>query len=152
MLTHHGGENVPLMESKCLAFSEACSSEPSNGAGDVGWTYAAEIAGCDEPAIIKMLGWAGPYDQYHASNAQPHFITEMMVNTAEPFHAERLLLSTGITNHYMESNWKETEFSAVGRVVATPCLDIRYHSTRPAQFSTGERPPPCPYIRGFADP
>jgi hypothetical protein len=65
---------------------------------------------------------------------------------------ERLLMSTGITNHFLESNWEESTYSDVGRVVETPALStIRYNSMRPAQFSTGERPPPRPYIRGFAN-
>ena len=119
------------------------------GGRGVGWTFAGEIAGKNEPTIISMLGWAGPYDQYHASNAQPHWITEMMVTKKEPFNAERLLLSTGITNHYMESNWEGSKYSAVGRRLETPALNIKYRSTRGAQFSKGERPPARPYIRGF---
>lgn len=119
------------------------------GGRGVGWTYAGEIAGKAEPTIVSMLGWAGPYDQYHASNAQPHWITEMMVTKKEPFNAERLLLSTGITNHYMESNWKNGSYAAVGRRLDTPVLNIKYRSTRGAQFSKGERPPARPYIRGF---
>jgi hypothetical protein len=119
------------------------------GGRNVGWTYAGEIEGRNEPTIISMLGWAGPYDQYHASNAQPHWITEMMVTKKEPFNAERLLLSTGITNHYMESNWEGSKYSAVGRRLETPVLNIKYRSTRGAQFSKGERPPARPYIRGF---
>jgi len=119
------------------------------GGRGVGWTYAGEIAGKNEPTIISMLGWAGPYDQYHASNAQPHWITEMMLTKKEPFNAERLLLSTGITNHYMESNWEGSKYSAVGRRLETPALNIKYRSTRAAQFSKGERPPARPYIRGF---
>lgn len=116
---------------------------------DVGWTYAGEIEGQSEPTIISMLGWAGPFDQYHASNAQPHWITEMMVTKSEPFHAERLLLSTGITNHYMESNWENGRFTAIGRRIETPYMDMTYQSTRGAQFNKGERPPDRPYIRGF---
>jgi len=119
------------------------------GGRSVGWTYAGEIQGKNEPTIISMLGWAGPYDQYHASNAQPHWITEMMVTKKEPYNAERLLLSTGITNHYMESNWEGSKYSAVGRTLETPELNIKYRSTRGAQFSKGERPPARPYIRGF---
>ena len=119
------------------------------GGRNVGWTYAGEIQGKNEPTIISMLGWAGPYDQYHASNAQPHWITEMMVTKKEPFNAERLLLSTGITNHYMESNWEGSKYSAVGRNLETPELNIKYRSTRGAHFSKGERPPARPYIRGF---
>lgn len=119
------------------------------GGSGVGWTYAGEIQGRNEPTIISMLGWAGPYDQYHASNAQPHWITEMMVTKKEPFNAERLLLSTGITNYYMESNWEGSKYSPVGRRLETPALNIRYRSTRAAQFSKGERPPARPYIRGF---
>ena len=121
------------------------------GGRSVGWTYAGEIQGKNEPTIISMLGWAGPYDQYHASNAQPHWITEMMVTKKEPFNAERLLLSTGITNHYMESNWEGSKYSAVGRTLETPELNIKYRSTRGAQFSKGERPPARPYIRGFTE-
>ena len=125
------------------------------GGNDVGWTWAGQIEGADEPTIISMLGWAGPFDQYHASNAQPHWITEMMVTKQEPFDAGRLLLSTGITNHYMESNWDDSTYSAVGRRVATPVLmDIRYRSKRDNMFSRGARPPEGPeaaYIRGFAD-
>lgn len=119
------------------------------GGRGVGWTYAGEIEGRNEPTIISMLGWAGPYDQYHASNAQPHWIVEMMLTKKEPFNAERLLLSTGITNHYMESNWEGSKYSALGRRLETPALNIKYRSTRGAQFSKGERPPARPYIRGF---
>jgi hypothetical protein len=115
----------------------------------VGWTYAGEIEGQKEPTIVSMLGWPGPYSQYHASNAQPHWITEMMVTKKEPFNAERLLLSTGITNHYMESNWENGRYSAVGRRIETAVLNISYRSTRGPLFSTGARPPATPYIRGF---
>jgi hypothetical protein len=100
------------------------------GARDVGWTYAGEIEGRSEPTIISMLGWPGPFDQYHASNSQPHWITEMMVTKKEPFNAERLLLSTGITNHYMESNWENSRYSPVGRRIETPFMSIKYRSTR----------------------
>ena len=67
---------------------------------DVGWTFAGDVDGQPEPTIISMLGWPGPCAQYHAANGQPHWITEMMVTKREPFNAERLLLSTGITNHH----------------------------------------------------
>ena len=116
---------------------------------DVGWTFAGEIEGQDQPTIISMLGWAGPFDQYHASNAQPHWITEMMVAKKEPFNAERLLLSTGITNHYVESNWENGVYSAIGRRIKTPYMDMTYHTSRGPQFNTGERPLSRPYIRGF---
>jgi hypothetical protein len=119
------------------------------GARDVGWTYACKIEGQGEPTIISMLGWPGPFDQYHASNAQPHWITEMMVTGKEPYNAERLLLSTGIVNHYMESNWEDSRYSPVGRRIETPVLNMKYYPTRGAQFNTGERPPSRPYIRGF---
>ena len=62
----------------------------------VGWTWAGEIAGQKDPTIISMLGWPGPVSQYHASNAHEHWITEMMLTRREPFHAERLLLSTAL--------------------------------------------------------
>lgn len=116
---------------------------------DVGWTFAAEIDGQKDPEIISMLGWAGPFDQYHASNAQPHWITETMVTKKEPFHAERLLLSTGIVNYYMESNWENGVFAEIGRKIETPFMNMTYRSTRGAQFNKGERPPSRPYIRGF---
>ena len=119
------------------------------GARGAGWTYAGEIQGKSEPTVISMLGWPGPFDQYHASNSQPHWITEMMVTKKEPFNAERLLLSTGITNHYMDSNWENGRYSPVGRKIETPVLNIKYRSTRGAQFSKGARPPARPYIRGF---
>ena len=53
-----------------------------------------------------------PWRRYHASNAQPHWITQMMLTKEEPYNAKRLLLSTGITNHYMESNWEDSDYSA----------------------------------------
>ncbi|HQS50482.1 MAG: hypothetical protein B7X86_05755 [Sphingobacteriales bacterium 17-39-43] len=137
------GTNICVIE-----YNDGTKAAVIGGRG-VGWTYAGEIAGKNDPTIISMLGWAGPYDQYHASNAQPHWITEMMVTKKEPFNAERLLLSTGITNHYMESNWEGSKYSAVGRRLETPALNIKYRSTRGAQFSKGERPPARPYIRGF---
>jgi hypothetical protein len=113
------------------------------------WTYAGEIEGQNDPTIVSLLGFSGPFDQYHASNAQPHWITEMMVTKKEPFNAERLLLTTGITNNYMESNWDNGKYSAIGRVVETPYMNITYRPTRGAQFNKGERPPARPYIRGF---
>ncbi|MEJ7911585.1 MAG: hypothetical protein WKF70_00420 [Chitinophagaceae bacterium] len=114
-----------------------------------GWTYAGEIEGRKDPAIISMLGWPGPFSQYHASNSQPHWVTEMMVTKKEPFNAERLLLSTGIVAYNMESNWENGRYAAIGRRIDTPFMNITYRSTRGAQFSTGERPPNIPYIRGF---
>jgi hypothetical protein len=114
-----------------------------------GWTYAGEIEGKEEPTIVSLLGFPGPFDQYHASNAQPHWIVEMMLSKKEPFHAERLLLTTGITNLYMESNWEGSKYAAVGRRIETPFLNMTYRTTRGPQFNKGERPPARPYIRGF---
>ncbi|MES3018439.1 MAG: hypothetical protein V4721_11700 [Bacteroidota bacterium] len=116
---------------------------------DDSWTYAGEIEGRQEPVVISMLGMPGPFSQYHASNALPHWITEMMVTKNEPFNAGRLLLSTGITNQFNESNWENSQYSAIGRRIATPFLNISYKSTRGAQFNKGKRPPDRPYIRGF---
>ena len=116
---------------------------------DVGWTFAGDVEGQPEPTIVSMLGWPGPYAQYHAANGQPHWITEMMVTKREPFNAERLLLSTGITNHYMESNWENGRYSAVGRRIETPVMNMTYRTTRGPMFEKGERPPNRPYIRGF---
>lgn len=116
---------------------------------DVGWTYAGEIEGQKEPTIISMLGWPGPYSQYHASNGQPHWIIEMMVTWKEPYNAERLLLSTGIVNQYMESNWENGHYSPVGRRIETPFMNMTYRSTHGPMFEKGERPPNVPYIRGF---
>jgi hypothetical protein len=118
-------------------------------AEDVGWTYAGEIEGRKDPTIISMLGWPGPFSQYHASNAQPHWITEMMVTKKEPFNAERLLLSTGIVSYNMESNWENGHYTDIGRRMETPFLNMSYRPTHGAQFSTGQRPPNTPYIRGF---
>ena len=116
----------------------------------VGWTYAGEIEGQNEATVISMLdGWHRPFGQYHASNSLPHWITEMMVTKKEPFNAERLLLSSGITNYYMQSNWENGRYSPVGRRIETPFLNMTYRPTRGAQFSKGERPPSLPYIRGF---
>ncbi len=138
-----GKPNVCIVE-----YNDGTKAAVYAGQG-VGWTYAGEIEGRKDPTIISMLGWAGPFDQYHASNAQPHWITEMMVTKKEPFHAERLLLSTGITDYYMDSNWENGKYSAIGRRIETPFMNIKYRSTRGAQFSKGERPPSLPYIRGF---
>ena len=115
-----------------------------------GWSYAGEIEGQTEPTVVSMLGWPGPFDQYHASNAQPHWITETMVTGKEPFEAERLLLSTGIVAANMDSNWENGRYSAIGRRIQTPFMNMAYRSTRGPQFSTGARPPATPYLRGFA--
>ena len=72
----------------------------------------------------------------------------MMVTKKEPFNAERLLLSTGMS-YNMESNWENGRYSAIGRRIETPVMNMSYRSTRGPQFSTGERPPNIPYIRGF---
>jgi hypothetical protein len=115
----------------------------------VGWTYAGEIEGRKEPAIVSMLGWPGPYSQYHAANAFEHWIVEMMLTRKEPVPAERLLLSTGIVAFNMESNWENGRYQAVGRRIQTPFLNMSYRSTRGPMHNTGPRPPVIPYIRGF---
>jgi hypothetical protein len=142
-LRQPNGTNICLID-----YNDGTKAAVIGGRG-VGWTYAGEIEGKQEATVVSMLGWAGPFDQYHASNAQPHWITEMMVTKKEPFNAERLLLSSGITNHYMESNWENGRYSAIGRRLETPVLNMKYKTTRGAQFSKGERPPARPYIRGF---
>jgi hypothetical protein len=113
------------------------------------WHFVGEIEGKSEPTIISMVGFPGPFSQYHAFNGQPHWITEMMVTKKEPFNAERLLLSTGILSNLMDSSWENGVYSVIGRRVETPFLNMSYVPTRGAQFSTGERPPNRPYIRGF---
>jgi hypothetical protein len=135
--------NVCIVE-----YNDGTNAAVISGRG-VGWTYAGEIEGQSEATVVSMLGWPGPFDQYHASNAQPHWIVETMITKKEPFNAERLLLSSGITNHYMQSNWDYERYSPVGRRIETPFMNVSYRSTRGAQFSKGERPPSLPYIRGF---
>jgi hypothetical protein len=143
-------QKVPQTNTCVIEYNDGTKAAVIGGR-DVGWTYAGEIEGQQEARVISMLGWAGPFDQYHASNAQPHWITEMMVTKKEPFQAERLLLSTGITNHYMQSNWENGQYSAVGRRIETPFMNMTYHSTRGPQYNKGERPPARPYIRGFSE-
>ena len=58
----------------------------------------------------------------------------MMLTGKEPFNAERLLLSTGIVNHYMESNWKNGCYYAVGRLIETPYMNMQYRSTNGPLF------------------
>lgn len=145
----HFQEN-PQANMCIVEYNDGTKAAVISGEG-VGWTWAGEIEGHNQPTIISMLGWPGPFDQYHASNSQPHWIIEMMVTKKEPFNAERLLLSTGITNHYMDSNWENGRYSAVGRRIETPFMNITYRSLRGAQFSKGERPPARPYIRGFSE-
>ena len=135
--------NVCIVE-----YNDGTKAAVISGRG-VGWTYAGEIEGQKEATVVSMLDFPGPFDQYHADNAQPHWIVEMMVTKKEPFNAERLLLASGITNHYMQSNWENGRFSPVGRRIETPFLNMTYRTARGAQFSKGERPPSRPYIRGF---
>lgn len=116
---------------------------------DVGWTYAANIDGRKDPFLTSMLGWPGPFAQYHAANAFEHWIVEMMLTRKEPVNAERLLLSTGIVSYNMESNWENGRYSPIGRRIETPFMNISYRTTRGSQFETGPRPPVVPYIRGF---
>lgn len=136
--------NVCLVE-----YNDGTKGAVISGEG-VGWTYAGEIAGQSDPTLVSMLGWPGPISQYHAANGHEHWITEMMLTRKEPFNAERLLLSTGILNHYMESNWENGRYSAVGRRVETPYMNMTYRSTHGPLFETGARPPNTPYLRGFA--
>jgi hypothetical protein len=115
----------------------------------VGWTYAGDVEGQTDPTIVSMLGWPGPFAQYHAANAFEHWIVEMMLTRKEPCNAERLLLSTGITSYNQESNWDNGRYSAIGRRIETPYMDMTYRTTRGPMFNTGPRPPVVPYIRGF---
>ncbi|HEY1809119.1 MAG TPA: hypothetical protein VGG42_11190, partial [Acidobacteriaceae bacterium] len=131
-----------------VEYNDGTHAAVIDGAG-VGWTWAGEIEGQKEPTIISMLGWPGPVSQYHAANAHEHWLIEMMLTRKEPFNAERLLLSTGIVNYYMDSNWEDGRYSAVGRRLETPFLDMKYQSTHGPLFNSGPRPPDRPYIRGF---
>lgn len=139
----HPRPNVTIVE-----YNDGTNAAVISGR-DVGWTYAGEIEGQNDPTIVSMLDWPGPFSQYHAANAQPHWITEMMVTKKEPFNAERLLLSTGIVSYNMDSNWENGRYSAVGRRIETPFMNISYRPTRGEQFNKGQRPPNVPYIRGF---
>jgi hypothetical protein len=131
-----------------VEYNDGSQAAVISGAG-VGWTYAGEIEARKDPAIVSMLGFPGPLSQYHAANAYEHWIIEMMLTGKEPFNAERLLVSTGIVNYYMESNWENGRYSAVGRRLETPFLNIKYRSTHGPLFESGQRPPNTPYIRGF---
>ncbi|HVI79039.1 MAG TPA: hypothetical protein VM715_12920 [Candidatus Acidoferrum sp.] len=131
-----------------VEYNDGSKAAVISGTG-VGWTYAGEIEGQKNPTIVSMLGWPGPISQYHAANAFEHWLIEMMLTGKEPFNAERLLLSTGIVNYYMESNWENGRYSAVGRRIEMPFLNMKYHSTHGALFESGQRPPNTPYIRGF---
>ena len=131
-----------------VQYNDGTNGAVISGEG-VGWTYAGEIEGQGTPTLVSMLGWPGPISQYHAANGHEHWITEMMLTGKEPFHAERLLLSTGIVNHYMESNWQNGRYSPVGRRLETPYMNMRYRSIHGPLFETGPRPPNTPYIRGF---
>ena len=135
--------NVCIVE-----YNDGSKAAVISGEG-VGWTYAGEIEGQRDPTIVSMLGWPGPISQYHAANAYEHWIIEMMLTGKEPFNAERLLLSTGILNYYMESNWENGRYSAVGRRIETQFLNVKYHSTHGPLFESGQRPPNTPYMRGF---
>jgi len=115
----------------------------------VGWTYAGNIEGRKAPTIISMLGWPGPYSQYHAANAYEHWLIEMMLTRKEPYNAERLLLSTGIVSYNMDSNWENGRHYDIGRRIETPFMNISYRSTRGPLFEREPRPPVIPYIRGF---
>ena len=146
-----GGQNQrrPLRPNLCIVeYRDGTNAAVIPGMG-VGWTYAGEIEGQKDPTIISMLGWPGPISQYHAANAHEHWLIEMMLTRKEPFNAERLLLSTGIVNHYMDSNWEDGRYSAVGRRIETPFMNMRYRSTHGPLFNSGPRPPNTPYIRGF---
>ena len=135
--------NVCIVE-----YNDGTNAAVISGEG-VGWTYAGDIAGQPDPTIVSMLGWPGPISQYHAANAHEHWLIEMMLTRKEPYNAERLLLSTGIVNHYMDSNWENGRYSAVGRRIATPYMNMTYRSTHGPLFETGPRPPNTPYLRGF---
>ena len=134
----------------CIVKYNDGTEAASISGSDVGWTFAGDIEGQKDPTIISMLGFPGPISQFHAGNAHEHWLIEMMLTGKEPFNAERLLVSTGIVNYYMDSNWQDGCYSAVGRVVETPYIDMKYHSTHGPLFNTGPRPPNTPYIRGFA--
>jgi hypothetical protein len=131
-----------------VEYNDGTKAAVISGEG-VGWTYAGEIEGQKEPTIVSMLGFPGPISQYHAANAYEHWIIEMMLTRREPFNAERLLLSTGIVNYYMDSNWEDGRYSAIGRRIETRFLNMKYRSTHGPLFETGPRPPNTPYIRGF---
>jgi hypothetical protein len=131
-----------------VEYNDGSKAAVISGTG-VGWTYAGEIEGQKNPTIVSMLGWPGPISQYHAANAFEHWLIEMMLTGKEPFNAERLLLSTGIVNYYMESNWENGRYSAAGRRIETQFLNMKYRSTHGPLFESGQRPPNTPYIRGF---
>lgn len=131
-----------------IEYNDGTNGAVVSGLGDK-WAYSAEIEGRPEPVFTSMVGMPGAFSQYHAANALPHWITETMLSKKEPFNAERLLLSTGITNQFNESNWDEGKYLLVGRKIPTPFLNMTYRSTRGSLHNMGQRPPDRPYIRGF---
>ena len=73
----------------------------------------------------------------------------MMLTRKEPFNAERLLLSTGIVIYNMESNWENGRYSAIGRRIETPFMNMTYRSTRGPLFNTGPAAAGHPIHTGF---
>jgi len=52
-------------------------------------------------------------------------------------------------SYNMDSNWENGRYSAIGRRIETPFMNMTYRSTRGPLFETGPRPPVVPYVRGF---
>ena len=147
--SQRGRQARPRPTNLCVVeYNDGTQAASFSGSG-VGWTFAADVEGQKDPTIISMLGWPGPVSQYHAANAHEHWLIEMMLTRKEPYNAERLLLSTGIVSYNMESNWENGRYSAIGRRIETPFMDMTYRSTRGPLFESGPRPPVIPYIRGF---
>ena len=108
------------------------------------------MTGSAEPALLGDIAEvvsciAGPGRLADSRRGTQNLAAE----AKEPHHAEPLLLSTGTVNHYMESNWENWRYSAVGRRIETLFMNMRYQSTHGPMFETGPRPPNTPYIRGF---
>jgi hypothetical protein len=96
-----------------------------------------------------MLGWPGPYSQYHASNALPHWITEMMVTLKEPLQCGAIASVHWNCEPLYGLKLENGRYSPVGRRIETPFMNMTYRPTHGPMFEKGERPPNIPYIRGF---
>ena len=123
-----GAPNVCIVE-----YNDGTKAAVYFGRG-VGWTYAGEIEGQKDPTIVSMLGWPGPISQYHASNAQRALDHRddadrkgtVQCGAAASVHRDCV--------YYMESNWENGRYSAIGRRIETPFMNMNYRSTRGPQF------------------
>ncbi|MDG1897340.1 MAG: hypothetical protein P8J37_20785 [Fuerstiella sp.] len=111
----------------CIKYSDGLRATVLKvGSGSDRWNFACRLKGDAQPYATALFN--GPWGNRCLFKALSHAIQHTFTTGAEPYPAERTLLTTGAVDAVVQS-WNQN-----GKPISTPQLDIRYQPTDVTAF------------------